>query len=404
MGKVVAIISEYNPFHKGHAYQIGCIRRDFGEDTTVIAIMSGNYTQRAEVAFADKLLRATAAVESGVNLVLELPFPYSCASAEFFARAGVAIADALGIVDYISFGSELGSTDELQTIADNMMSAKFKEALAIAQKNTEFANLGYPVLAEKVYSKLFGETDQRITSPNNVLALEYLKALSELKSSIRPHTVKRDGADYNKVDLDENELPSASAIREAFASGDLSAFDYATDSAKSLFLKAYNSGDIPCDTERLSTAIISNFRLNPTPNKKILDAEGGLYNRLARLSFETDSITSLTALAQTKKYTTARIRRATLFSFLGVTSSDVKTLPRYTQVLAMDTIGSKALKSIKKSSSISIITKPSVTKGLDDIALNQKRLSDKADSVFQLTKPQITSGAYHLTFTPYVKK
>lgn len=404
MGKVVAIISEYNPFHKGHAYQIGCIRRDFGEDTTVIAIMSGNYTQRAEVAFADKLLRATAAVESGVNLVLELPFPYSCASAEFFARAGVAIADALGIVDYISFGSELGSTDELQTIADNMMSAKFKEALAIAQKNTEFANLGYPVLAEKVYSKLFGETDQRITSPNNVLALEYLKALSELKSSIRPHTVKRDGADYNKVDLDENELPSASAIREAFASGDLSAFDYTTDSAKSLFLKAYNSGDIPCDTERLSTAIISNFRLNPTPNKKILDAEGGLYNRLARLSFETDSITSLTALAQTKKYTTARIRRATLFSFLGVTSSDVKTLPRYTQVLAMDTIGSKALKSIKKSSSISIITKPSVTKGLDDIALNQKRLSDKADSVFQLTKPQITSGAYHLTFTPYVKK
>lgn len=404
MGKVVAIISEYNPFHKGHAHQINCIRRDFGEDTTVIAIMSGNYTQRAEVAFADKLLRATAAVESGINLVLELPFPYSCASAEFFARAGVAIADALGVVDYISFGSELGDISELQTIADNMMSEKFKEALVSAQKDAEFANLGYPVLVEKVYSALFGETDQNITSPNNILALEYLKALSELKSSIKPHTVKRDGADYNKMDLDENELPSASAIREAFRANNLSAFEYTTDSAKSVFLQAYNLGDIPCDTERLSTAIISNFRLNPTPDKKILDAEGGLYNRLARLSFETDSITSLTALAQTKKYTTARIRRATLFSFLGVTSSDVKTLPRYTQVLAMDTIGSKALKSIKKSSSLSIITKPSVTKGLDDIALKQKRLSDTADSVFQLTKPQTTSGAYHLTFTPYVKK
>lgn len=404
MGKVVAIISEYNPFHKGHAHQMDCVRRDFGEDTTVIAIMSGNYTQRAEVAFADKLLRATAAVESGINLVLELPFPYSCASAEFFARAGVAIADALGVVDYISFGSELGDVSELQTIADNMMSAKFKEALVSAQKDSEFANLGYPVLVEKVYSALFGETDQNITSPNNILALEYLKAISELKSSIKPHTVKRDGADYNKIDLDENEFPSASAIREAFRANNLSAFEYTTDSAKSVFLKAYNSGDIPCDTERLSTAIISNFRLNPTPDKKILDAEGGLYNRLARLSFETDSITSLTALAQTKKYTTARIRRATLFSFLGVTSSDVKTLPRYTQVLAMDTIGSKALKSIKKSSSLSIITKPSVTKGLDDIALKQKRLSDTADSVFQLTKPQMTSGAYHLTFTPYVKK
>ena len=133
MGKVVAIISEYNPFHKGHAHQMDCVRRDFGEDTTVIAIMSGNYTQRAEVAFADKLLRATAAVESGINLVLELPFPYSCASAEFFARAGVTIADALGVVDYISFGSELGDVSELQTIADNMMSAKFKEALVSAQ-------------------------------------------------------------------------------------------------------------------------------------------------------------------------------------------------------------------------------------------------------------------------------
>ena len=404
MGKVVAIISEYNPFHKGHAYQVECIRRDFGEDTIVIAIMSGNYTQRAEVAFADKLLRATAAVESGINLVLELPFPYSCASAEFFARAGVAIADALGVVDYISFGSELGDVGELQMIADNMMSAKFKEGLANAHKDAEFANLGYPVLVENVYSALFGETIQNITSPNNILALEYLKALSELKSSIKPHTVKRSGADYNKVELNENELPSASAIREAFRANNLSAFEYTTDSAKSIFLKAYNSGDIPCDTERLSTAIISNFRLNPSPDKKILDAEGGLYNRLARLSFETDSITSLTALAQTKKYTTARLRRATLFSFLGVTSSDVKTLPRYTQVLAMDTIGSKVLKSIKKSSSVSVITKPSVTKGLDDIALQQKRLSDTADSVFQLTKPRVTSGAYHLTFTPYVKK
>ena len=404
MGKVVAIISEYNPFHKGHAHQIECIRRDFGEDSIIIAIMSGNYTQRAEVAFADKLLRATAAVESGINLVLELPFPYSCSSAEFFARSGVAIANALGVVDYLSFGSELGNVDELQVIADNMMSAKFKEALASAHKNAEYANLGYPALAEKIYCNLFGEIDQRITSPNNTLALEYLKSLSELKSSIKPHTVKREGADYNKVTLERSELPSASAIREAFKRCDPSAFEYMDDSSKSVFFNAYKVGQLPCDTERLSTAIISNLRLNPIPDKKIQDAEGGLYNRLAKLSFETDSITSLTVLAQTKKYTTARIRRATLFSFLGVTSSDVKTLPRYTQVLAMDDLGSKALKSIKKNSALSIITKPSVTKGLDDIALQQKKLADSADSVFQLTKPQTTSGAYHLTFTPYVKK
>ena len=404
MGKVVAIISEYNPFHKGHEYQIKCIRRDFGDDTTVIAIMSGNYTQRADVSFADKLTRATAAVESGVNLVLELPFPYSCSSAEFFARSGVAIANDLGIVDYISFGSELGDVDELQTIAKNMMSREFKSALADAQKNAEYETLGHPALTEKIYCSLFGDIDQRITSPNNTLALEYLKAIAELKSDIKPHTVKRSGADYNKLTLEANEFPSASAIREAYKRGDASAFEYMADSAKPVFYDAHVSHQIPCDVERLSAAVISHLRLNPIPDKKIHDAEGGLYNRLARLSFETDSITSLTALAQTKKYTTARIRRATLFSFIGVTSSDVKTLPRYTQVLAMDTIGAKALKSIKKTSAISIITKPSTTKGLDDIALQQKRLSDAADSVFQLTKPQTTHGAYHITFTPYVKK
>ena len=131
------------------------IRRDFGEDTAIIAIMSGNYTQRADVAFADKLLRATAAVESGVNLVLELPFPYSCSSAEFFARSGVAIANSLGVVDYISFGSELGDIEALQTIARNMMSQEFKSALANAQKNAEYVNLGHPALIEKIYYSLY---------------------------------------------------------------------------------------------------------------------------------------------------------------------------------------------------------------------------------------------------------
>ena len=146
------------------------------------------------------------------------------------------------------------------------------------------------------------------------------------------------------------------------------------------------------------------FRLNPTPAASFHDADGGLYNRLAKLSRKTDSITSLTELAMTKKYTTARIRRAMLFSFLGVTSSDVASEPRYTQVLAMDDLGAKVLHSIKKSCDINIITKPSSTKGLDEVALRQKSLSDAADSVFQLTKPCTADGSYHLKFTPYVKK
>ena len=115
--KVVAIITEYNPFHNGHQYQIDAIRSVMGEDTAVIAIMSGNFTQRGEIAIADKTVRAKAAVECGINLVLELPFPFSMSSAELFAKSGVHIANALGVVDYLVFGSESGNIVELSDVA-----------------------------------------------------------------------------------------------------------------------------------------------------------------------------------------------------------------------------------------------------------------------------------------------
>ena len=122
---VAAIITEYNPFHNGHAYQIAETRRLLGEDTRIVAIMSGNFTQRGELAFADKTARAKAACECGVDLVLELPFPFSMSSAEYFARSGVKIANELGIVDYLVFGSESGDISLLREIAENMLSSEF---------------------------------------------------------------------------------------------------------------------------------------------------------------------------------------------------------------------------------------------------------------------------------------
>ena len=402
MGKIVAVISEYNPFHRGHLHHINSIRRDFGKDTAVIAIMSGNFTQRGEVAFADKLLRARAAVDCGVNLVLELPFPYSSASAEFFAKAGVSIANDIGVVDIISFGSELGDVSTITKIAENMTSDTFETALKEASLSCD-ASVGYPTLVESVYRKCFGESKERITTPNNVLAIEYLKALIRTNSNIIPHTIKRVGLDYNSTALSQNLLPSASAIRSALIQKEYSALDFLPDASKSIYEMALDK-DYPCDIERLSSAIISYFRLNPIPSMAYHDSEGGLYNRIAKLSRKTDSVTSLTELAMTKKYTTARIRRAMLFSFLGVTSSDVASLPRYTQVLAMDALGAKILHSIKKSSAINIITKPSSLKKLCEQTLRQKQLSDAADSIFHLTKPYAVDGDSHLRFSPYVKK
>ncbi len=402
--KTVAIIAEYNPFHTGHEYQIKKIREEFGEDTRIIAIMSGNFTQRGDVAIMDKSTRAKAAVLSGVNLVLELPFPYSMSSAEFFAKSGVKIADSLGVVDYLSFGSEIGDIDALVRIAENMSSEEYKTSLAAMQKSDTAKRLGYPKLCESVYNSIFRKENFTFT-PNNILGVEYIKAILSIKSRIKPHTVKRAGASYSEIEITDDKFQSASAIREIIFEDFSSAMKYIPQNAICTIAEAYESGEFPCDSDKLSAAVIANFRLNPEPAfPDIHDAGGGLYFRLQKASLSASDINSLTVLADTKKYTTSRIRRAIWYSFFGVTSSSVKELPLYTQILAMDKVGKTILKDIKKVSDFPVLTKPSSVELLPDNAVHQKILSDKADSVFQLTKPKQFSGNLALKTTPYIKK
>ena len=172
--RTVAIICEYNPFHNGHKYQIERVRDILGEDVCVIAIMSGNYTQRADVAIADKSVRAVSAVDEGVDLVLELPFPYSMASAEFFAEAGVSIADAVG-ADYLAFGAESGDISVLNGYADLMLDESYKERFDSLDATGAD---GYAKICEKASLELAKEQGLPPISftPNNILALEYLKA------------------------------------------------------------------------------------------------------------------------------------------------------------------------------------------------------------------------------------
>ena len=402
--KTVAIISEYNPFHTGHEYQIRKIRDEFGEETRIVAIMSGNYTQRGDVAFIDKSTRAECAIRCGANLVLEIPFPYSSSSAEFFASSGVKIADSIGVVDVLSFGSELGDIDTLKTIAKNTSSDEYKNALAeiIESGKSE----GYPRACEKAYTTLFGkENASTISSPNNILALEYIKAICALNANLTPHTIKREGADYASEEIASDMHQSASAIRKAMIENFESAIDYLPHQIKDTVLSTFENNKSPCDAERISSAIISFFRLNPTaPIDEIHDAGGGLYNRLYGASLEANTLSGLISLSDTKKYTTARIKRAIWYSFFGVTSSIMKELPRYTQVLAADIVGRRILKEAKKKSSFPIITKPSVYDFCDEDAIRQKKLSDKADSIFQLTKPSFESGSKALKTSPYIVK
>ena len=404
--KVAAIISEYNPFHNGHKYQIDKIREILGEDTAIVAIMSGNFTQRGEIAVTDKTIRAKSACECGANLVLELPFPFSMSSAEFFAKSGVKIASELGVVDYLVFGSESGNITELSDIAAIMSTDEYSLELDSLISSPEYKDYGYPELCEIALTTVYGkQPDKSLLSPNNILAIEYIKAISQFGNRVAPMTIKRAGAGYLDYFNPMAEFQSATAIREEMLSSPSSAFDYVPENAKNIYNEAIDEGKMPADVRRLDGAVISFFRLNsPSASVDIQDAVGGLYNRLCDMSAEATSISSLTSMTETKKYTKARIRRAIWNTYFGVTSSDVRELPCFTQVLAMDDVGRSVLKRIKRVSDFPVITKPSSYKEYDDDVIKQKELSNRADAVYGLTLNKANSGRFPLTFTPYVKK
>jgi len=399
--RVAAVIAEYNPFHNGHRFHIDAIRRDLGEDTAVVAIMSGSFTQRGEAAVADKWTRAACAIEGGVNLVLELPFPYSLSSAEFFARAGVCIADALGVADTLSFGSECGDLSALSKAAENTSCEEYRKTLSdLLNASPE---KGYARAASEAYRRLYGEDSAFVCTPNDILAAEYLRALS-VYGGMKPHTVRREGSSYHETDLRPNAYPSATALRLAMKEGVLTE-DTMPYGAYALLRRAIDCGSAPCDGERLFPAVLSSFMLNrPFAPDAIHDAKGGLYHRLRRYADEATSLSSWIALSETKKYTRARLRRALWYSFFGVTSSDVSEPPAYTQLLGADDVGLTLLKRIRKTTAIPILTKPSDTDGLTVQARRKKQLADTADKLFLQTMPSPLPPATALRGRPYLKK
>ena len=401
----VAIVAEYNPFHTGHKHQIDEIRRTFGENTEIIAIMSGNYTQRGEIAIADKFKRAEWACLSGVDLVLELPFPYSMSSAELFASAAVGIISSLSIVDYISFGSESGDLSELTKTAENMLTPAFSESFEQVSNDEKNQNLGYPAICELAYRRAFSEDiPEDYFKPNNILALEYIKAIKKQNAKLLLHTVKRAGAGYSELNVNLS-YASAMGIRESLKTDSKEYISFIPEACRDSFLSALQNKEFPSSEDKLSSAILSFFRLNSaTSDTEIFDAGGGLYNRIKKAGFDADSVSSLIAKSTTKKFTNSRIRRSVYYSFFGVTSSSVKELPEFTQVLAFNEKGRALLKSIKKRSGYSVLTKPTAADGLSERAKMQKKLSDKADSVYQLTLPVFRRGAYDLLAKPYFKR
>ncbi len=329
--KICGIVAEYNPFHNGHKYHIEKTKELYGA-THIVVVMSGNFTQRGDTAIFDKYRRTGTALKYGADLVIELPVAYSLASAEQFASGAVSLLNSLGCVEMISFGSECGDVSLLEETAG---------AVIFAQQHDDFfaymrTGDSYPVALQKTIEKYYEEDIiDALTAPNNTLAVEYLKALSEYGSSIKPVTVKRVGTQHDSGKT-SGYYASAAQIRRSLLSGeDMSAFvpelpvGYDTELA---------------DIRNLETAILAKLRtMSPEELEKAPNVLMGLENRIYKSARVSTNLAELYMLIKTKRYTMSRIRRIIMAEFIGIKKSDLKGAPPYVHILGMNGRGKEIL-------------------------------------------------------------
>lgn len=329
--KTMAVICEYNPFHNGHKYQLSEHKKELGADS-VICLMSGSFVQRGAPAVYDKWTRAKDAITNGADLVIELPVVYSAQSAQRFASGAVKLLDKLGVVDFLSFGSECGDIYKLASAADVVNSPEFKALLEEKLKS----GISYPSARTEVLRENYPDIDESlIDSPNNILALEYISTLNSINSTIEPETLKR-----------SFEFASASLIREKLDNSESVDGLVPTDVRKTYDKKSYDN------------LILYHFRKERLETlQKICDMAEGLENKFKRASQTSTSYEELAESVKSKRYTRTRIDRICANALLGIEDWHTELKPQYARILAFNSQGQELLAKMKKASQIPIITK-----------------------------------------------
>ncbi len=342
--RVCGIVCEFNPFHNGHKYLIDTIK-DMGFDA-VVGIMSGNYTQRGDIAIFDKRIRAKAAVKNGMDLVLELPAVHAMQTAERFAQNAIYILNSLGQIDALAFGSEFGSVDTLKKIAELLAfePPRFKDAL---KSELDFGKPFFTARSAAVERILGTPASNIISEPNNILGIEYIKALLRFESKIEPIAVKRCVSDHRNSEL-SGEFSSASAVRSELKKHSTRVFEAIPENLRRL----YSNAEIH-DVEHLSAAIISKIMLTDAEElKAVSDVGEGLENKLLSAARISRSFAELCGNVKSKRYAHSRIRRIALSAFLGITKSEAATPPKYIKILDFNETGRELLHLAKKTASL----------------------------------------------------
>jgi len=371
------IVAEFNPFHNGHKYLVDSLKQK--ENDTVTAVMSGNFVQRGEPAVLDVNLRTKIALMSGVDLVLSLPFPYCSATAEKFALSGVIVLDSLNCLDSLGFGSESNDKETLLECAKNLRTLDFN---LLVSKLAE-SGVSFPTAREQAVKELFGEKEaELLQKSNDILGVEYAKALLELNSKLDITTVKRTGASHDSNDGTQN-IRSASLIRTFI--DDLDEVKSFVPNESFEILKEATENKKIIDYSKYELSLLFKLRtMSLEELSKLPDVNEGLEYRIFEAVRNSTSYSELLEKIKTKRYTLSRIRRILLFAYLGVTKELLETPVPYIRVLGFNEKGAKLLKECKEKAKLPIVTRPKDLKNLDENGKNIFNLECKARDVYSL--------------------
>lgn len=368
MSKVLGIVAEYNPFHNGHLYHLEESKKITGSKY-VVAVISGNFTQRGDTSIVDKWTKTKMALDNGCDLVIELPLIYSISSAENFAAGGVKILNSLKVVDYISFGAETSDVNVLDKIA-NILYEEPKEykSLLTSQLNK---GMSFPKARQNalmMYLNDIRDYAEALSAPNNILGIEYIKSLKKLKTKIVPVPIERYETGYNDLSY-TSDIASASAIRNIVKNGGFQPLkSLIPETSFQLLSNQIKLGQNVNDLSVFEKQIIYNLRvmsINEIAN--LPDVSEGLEYALKKAANISNNLDDLIENIKSKRYTLTRIRRILLYSLLKLTKKDMevsKKVNPYIRVLGFNNKGKYLLsEAIKQNPRLEVIT--SVKKFLD---------------------------------------
>lgn len=387
---IFGIVSEYNPLHSGHIYQINRIKKQF-PDAYIISITSSSFVQRGEPSFISKHFKSKLAIENGVDLFLEMPTIISIQSANLFSFYSIKLLNKLNILDYISFGVESLDCRKIYRYLD------FEEdnTLEINDSVKKYLDQGYSYKkANELTLTQFYPESVILSKPNNTLAIEYSRALRRLKSNIMIYPINRLDNSYHNKELDSSEFQSATAIRKAILEEkDVSDF---------IPFDVYDAG-LNIDFEginKLNDAFYYKAFIEESKGSNIAGYEEGILNLLMS-NFNSD-IDDMIEKSHNKRYSKARLERFIINYLLDIKKTDIKNLEQinYIRPLAFNDKGRKLLKMIKESSDIQVITKAANINELDDINKSLYDIDLKAFRLYNINNPN--RNIEEFTHNPYI--